>query len=280
MLFLKFLFSGPPRTGKTTAFRRLIGLILDLISAGEADTIHPSTGAEESGSNMVVKNITSSTAVVTKAEWYKANSHTDEARLLLQQLLQIMKTEDDEPTATTTSTPASNKVDTRTTGEVTAATPTTTHQEGRSEPYLPLPIIDLIEKVSEEPEFLEVMQHQFRAFLRIVDTGGQRELMDMLPALTIGPGLYLVFLNLELNLKKEFEVFYQHESGKTSTPEKSKITLEEMLLSILSSISCSSASANLLQDEEIDNSDDMPEILKSSKSVVYLVGTHKDIVSE
>ena len=283
MLFLKTLFSGPPRIGKTTACRRLKKQIADLISAGEADKIHRSTGAVESGSNMIVKKISSSTTLVTKAEWYEANSHTDEARLLLQQLLQIMKTENDESTATTTSTstPAANKVDTRTKGEATAATPTTIPQVGRSEPVDGIqPIIDLLKKASEQPEFLEEMQHHFRAFLRMEDTGGQPELMDMLPALTTGPGLYLVFFNLEWNLKKEFEVFYQHESGKTSTPEKSKITLEEMLLSILSSISCSSTSANLLKDEEINNSDDMRKIFKSSKSVAYLVGTHKDKVSD
>ena len=52
-----------------------------------------------------------------------------------------------------------------------------------------------------------------------------------------------------------------------------------MLLSTLSSISCSSASADLLKDEEA-NSSDMCEILESSKSVAFLVGTHKDKVTE
>ena len=74
-------------------------------------------------------------------------------------------------------------------------------------------------------------------------------------------------------------MFYQHPSGKTTTPEESKITLEEMLLSTLSSISCSSSSANCLGSEEA-NSSDMREILESSKSVAYIVGTHKDKVSE
>ena len=111
------------------------------------------------------------------------------------------------------------------------------------------------------------------------DTGGQPELMDMLPALTLGPALCLLFFNLEWNLKKEFPVFYQHSSGKTTAIEKSKITLEEMLLSMLSSISCSSASADSLRGDET-NSSDMREILESSKSVAYFVGTHKDKVTE
>ena len=311
MLFLKFLFSGPPRLGKTTACRRLMGEIVDLMSAGEADRVHASTGAVESGSDMIVKSVSSSTAVVTKAEWCAAKSLTDEAHMLFLQLEQNMETEDNLPTTTittTTSTPAIDKMATRTTGEATAATPTTTsHLRPKSgflmkvrkkfmsikrrNPAQSSPdtaaaqianipaMTELFQKVSEQPEFLEEVQHHFRAFLRIEDTGGQPELMDMLPALTIGPGLYLIFFNLQWNLNKEFKVFYQHPSGETTTPEESKITLEEMLLSTLSSISCSSASANLLKDEEV-NSSDMHEIFKSSKSVAYLVGTHKDKVSE
>ena len=312
MLFLKFLFSGPPRLGKTTALRRLVGEIADLMSAGEADRIHASTGAVESGSNMIVKSVSSSTAVVTKAEWCAAKSCTDEARMLFLQLKQIMKTEDDPPT---TRTPAADKVATRTMGESTAATPATsphlrpwsgfltklynnfmsTMRRNMAQsppdtaaspspnpppPTADIPLIaELFKKASEQPEFLEEMQHHFRAFVRMEDTGGQPELMDMLPALAIGPGLYLIFFNLQWNLKKKFKVFYQHQSGKTTSPEESKITLEEMLLSTLSSISCSSASVNLLKDEEA-NSSDMREILESSKSVAYLVGTHKDKVTE
>ena len=152
--------------------------------------------------------------------------------------------------------------------------------DSATSPTADIPLVtELFKKASEQPEFFEEMQHHFRAFLGMEDTGGQPELMDMLPALTIRPGLYLIFFNLQWNLKKEFKVFYQHPSGKTTTPEESKITLEEMLLYTLSSISCSSVSANHLQDKEANGSD-MREILESSKFVAYLVGTHKDKVTE
>ena len=284
-----------------------MGEIADLMSAGEADRIHASTGAVESGSDMIVKSVSSSTAVVTKAEWCAAKSRTDEACMLFLQLERIMETEHAPPTATSITLPAIDKVATRTKGAATAATPTNPHPrpepgfitklrkkfmstmrkikaqsppDSAAAPTADIPLIaELFKKASEQPEFLEEMQHHFRAFLRMEDTGGQPELMDMLPALAIGPGLYLIFFNLQWNLKKEFKVFYQHPSGKTTTPEESKITLEEILLSTLSSISCSSASANILKDQEAKCSD-MHEILESSKSVAYLVGTHKDKVTE
>ncbi len=50
-------------------------------------------------------------------------------------------------------------------------------------------IAAIFQKVSKQPKFAEDVKHSFRAFLRMEDTGGQPELMDMLPVLTIGPGL-------------------------------------------------------------------------------------------
>ena len=306
MLFLKILFSGPPRLGKSTSLRRLMGKIIDLLSAGEADRVHPSTGAVEVKPDMIVKTVSSSTALVTEAEWFAVESHTDEACMLLYNFVDSLG-EGNNPT----STPA-RATEVRTVGEATTATPIISSSRTlgssrplkkqssggfakfrstikermrripsyfRSTPTSVPEVEQLFHEAIKQPEFWEDAKKSFRAYLRIEDTGGQPELMDMLPALTIGPGLFLVFFNLQWNLKKEFKVFYQHSSGKTTTPEESKITLEEMLLSTLSSISCSSASANLLGGKKLKSSD-MREILESSRSVAYLVGTHKDKVSE
>ena len=300
MLFLKILFSGPPRLGKSTSLRRLMGEIIDLLSAGEAHRVHPSTGAVEVKPDMIVKTVSSSTAVVTEAEWCAVKSHADEARMLLHNFADSLG-----ETSDPTSTPA-RAAEVRTIGEATAATPITSSsrpsekQESGAFAKFGFKVKNLIAKIpnhftytpksipeveqlfkeaTKQPEFWEEAKKSFRAYLRIEDTGGQPELMDMLPALTIGPGLFLVFFNLEWNLKKEFKVFYQHSSGKTTTPEESKITLEEMLLSTLSSISCSSASANTLGGKKVKNID-MHEILESSRSIAHLVGTHKDKVSE
>ena len=260
---------------------------------------------------MIVQSVFSSTAVVTEAEWHAVKSLEEEDGMLLHNLAGEMATKN-----ALTTTPA-RAMDVRPVGvqagagEATAVTPTTTSSNASgiqesgffsklfskfkrkvsrrvtsstlSTPQAKLidipEVVHLLKQVMKEPNFLKVVKHSFRAYIRMEDTGGQPELMDMLPALTLGPALCLVFFNLEWNLKKEFPVFYQHPSGKTTVPEKSKITLEEMLLSTLSSISCSSASADSLRGEET-NSSDMREILESSKSVAYFVGTHKDKVTE
>ena len=338
MRFLKMLFSGPPRLGKTTALRRLIGEIIDLLSAGEAQLVHSSTGAVESKRHMIVRTLSTTTAFVADAEWCAVNNHIDEAVMLFQMLQQSLETKHVPSTSTpgmdkmdiqsmetkhvpststpttdkmdtqnldtkhipSTSTPAIDKMDARITETATTTTLTTAQQQQQqqqpiqrpktTEPTLPKPslstppndipvVVELFKKASAQPKFTENMQHFFKAYLRIEDTGGQPELMDMLPALTISPGLYLLFFNLEWNLKKEFKIYYQHSPGKATAPEESKITLEEMILSTLSSISCSCAPANSLKSEEV-NISEMYDILESSKSVAYLVGTHKDKVTE
>ena len=248
----------------------------------------------ESKLDMVVKTLSISTALVANAEWFAVKSHADEACMLFQMLLQGLETKH----VPSTRTPATDKKDTRIMEKATTTTLTTAtaqqqpinRDSGKPKPSLPkldlstqhndIPVVvELFKKASAQPKFVENIHHFFKAYLRIEDTGGQPELMDMLPALAIGPGLYLLFFNLEWNLKKEFKVFYQHSPGKATTPEESKITLEEMLLSTLSSISCSCTPANSLKGEEASNSE-MHDILESSKSVAYFVGTHKDKVSE
>ena len=298
MHFLKFLFSGPPRVGKTTALRRLIGEIIDLLSAGEAKVVHSSTGAVESNGDIVVRNLSTTTALVADAEWCAVSNHADEACMLFQMLKKIFETMHVPSTSTSVidSTPATDKTDTRVTERATTTTltPETAQQQpikkdgDKPKPSLPKlnlstspndisAVLELFKKASAQPKFAESMQHFFKAYLRIEDTGGQPELMDMLPAFTISPGLYFLFFNLEWDLKKEFKVYYQYGSGKASTPEDSKITLEEMLLSTLSSIYCSCAPANSLRGEEANNSE-LHDILESSNSVAYFVGTHEDKV--
>ena len=266
--FLKLVFAGTPRVGKTTVLRRIMGKIKNLIDAGEADVAQPSTGAVESKSSVFIRKLSSCTTLVTKVNWSIVESDADEASMLLQKLLQNVRSASTAPSAATAPTQSKTSL-----GQSSESSTTSTS----SSP--PASISDMFKEASALPKFSEEVNKLFGAYLRIEDTGGQPELMDMLPALTIGPGLYLLFFNLEWSLNKEFSVFYQHPSGKATTPEKSKITLEEMLLSTLSSIFCSQKLGENIKGDN-PNSSDIPEILKSSKSVAYLVGTHKDKVSE
>ena len=302
LLFLKILFSGPPRQGKTSACRRLEGEIVDLKSAGEADLVQPSTGAVESGPGMVIQSVSCCTAVVCESEWHAVKSFEEEADMLSHNLADNLETRnanttklaramdvipvgvagEEEPIAIPPpiATPAvQNSMSGRVWKMFSKLKSLTIGKLGKSRSSDIPEVVHLCQEAFKQHEFWKEVKHSFRAYILMEDTRGQPELMDMLPALTLGPALCLVFFNYEWNLKKEFPVFYQHPTGKTTAPEEYKITLEEMLLSTLSSISCSSDSADTLRGEE-SNSSDVREILESSKSVVYFFGTHKDKVME
>ncbi len=319
------MFLGPPRQGKSTTRRRLMKEIIDLLSAKEEKKIHGSTGTVECCSNMLVQSTSDPTTSERKENWTIVQDLIEEASILFHSLKDSLETESiSEATADSlegiaTTAEVSQVSSTEQSRPVEKPPQPTLLQKmvarlkssanGRkstqmeSSPVLPTQvsvadevvtsrdyseIAAILEKVSKQPQFAEKVEHSFKAFLRMEDTGGQPELMDILPALTTGPGLYLLLFSYKFKLNEEYQVYYQRATGETTAPEKSEFTLQEMLLRTLASISCFSSSTHLQPLLETDNSPiigEIPrtdesaigEIQESSKSVVYLVGTHKDM---
>ncbi len=302
LLSLKLMFLGPPRQGKTTTRRRVTKEIIDLMSAKEEEQIHGSTGTVEC-SNMLVQGMSDATTADKGTNWTIVQNLTEEASLLLHSLRKGLETK------FTSETAARPREYIATMAEVIQASsteqshlvekpPQPTLKQSRQKKSSPLSpthvqlaveviasqdyseIAAIYERVSRQPLFAEIMRHSFKAFLRMEDTGGQPELMDMLPALTTGPGICLLFFSYKFKLDEEYRVFYQRASGETTAPENSEFTLQEMLLRSLASVSCFSSSDHLQPLPGADNSPIIGEILESSKSVVHIMGTHKDQISE
>ncbi len=315
LLSIKFMFLGPPRQGKSTTRRRLMKEIIDLLSAMEEKHVHCSTGTVECCSNMLVQSTSDPTTAERKANWTIVQDLIEEASILFHSLKNSLETK------STSEATAESLGGSATTAEVSQSSSTEqcrpvenpaqptllqkmvarlkSFTKGRKSRHIPVAdevvtshdyseIAAILEKVSKQPQFAEKVEHSFKAFLRMEDTGGQPELMDILPALTIGPGLYLLLFSYKFKLNEEYQVYYQRATGETTAPEKSEFTLQEMLLRTLASISCFSSSTHLQPLPESDNppiigeiprTDDsaIGEIVESSKSVVYIVGTHKDM---
>ena len=136
------------------------------------------------------------------------------------------------------------------------------------------------------PKHWKDIKHLFKdtTFIKMEDTGGQPEFMDMLPALTIGPALYLLFCKLIDDLKSRYTVSYLSPSGESTTPVESTYTVEEVLLTALASISCFKSYSSMLLKSAVRRpplSSNIEELLTSCKeSLAYIIGTHKDKVSE
>ena len=113
------------------------------------------------------------------------------------------------------------------------------------------------------------------------DTGGQPELMDMLPAITIGPALYLLFCRLNEKLNDTFEVRYRDPSV-ADKGSKSELCLRDYILTIFSSIFCVHQAE---QNRELDHKRDdsitkKKELSKSTTTVAYIIGTYRDKVDK
>ena len=297
-------FVGGPRLGKTTTRRRLTGEITDIASAGEAE--QPSTGVVESG-RMIIRNLSCTTAMVTQTDWLAAKDLTDEAHMFLQLFYQQIfqqKTSNINSNEESVSDGSSIHDETPSTQEVYRTKLSNTHFSGMESdgpPPMKRPLLEpqsspTMEKGSNVD--VEEMADLFRnamsaknwshmkqlfkdaALLNMEDTGGHPELMDMLPALTIGPALYLLFCKLIDDLQKSYTISFLSPSGESTLPVESTYTVEEVLLSALASIACFKSYSSQESNEGASDSKLDELLASSSKSVAYIIGTHKDKVFE
>ena len=335
MWFIKVVLLGAPGLGKSTVRRRLGGEIDDISSCGET-TAYPSTGTVESG--VVIRNLSSTTALVTPSEWRFTKDLAEEASLMFHlffsyisgrkvgAVAEMSSGPESELTEGITSTPkpepaiASKSSDhsskklgilrrlqrrirgkvrkssTRSTDAVEPSIePSARSIEGTKPSARPIQsnssqykamVLEVAKLFGSaaSPKYWKDIKHLFKdtAYIKMEDTGGQPEFMDMLAALTIGPALYLLFCKLIDDLRSLYTVSYRSPSGEPSTPVQSTYTVEEVLLSALASVSCfKSYSTTSSDDSEETTSTGEGELLASrNTSLAYILGTHKDQVSE
>ena len=104
--------------------------------------------------------------------------------------------------------------------------------------------------------------------MNMVDTGGQPAFLEMLPALTMGPALYLIFFGLNQELKEMYKIHYFSKDNEEVPLGDSLYTVEEVIFQALSSIACFSC-----------GSPNKPNMSIPSHAAV-LMGTHKDLLSD
>ena len=337
MWFIKVILLGAPRLGKTTMRRRLAGEIKDISSSGEGE--QPSTGTVESGPSVIIRNLSSTTALVTPSKWLVTDDLTEEVRVFLQYFHNSISgarstrigLRDSESSAkgvvhrnekgkvvsetvvkrtgkktvsikssagisargspnhsstsvafaSSASAPTSPKSSTSMPSSSTITAPK--HASSNRQGQLKIRIPDMVLNAVSSKHWKEISKvYKGTAIIKMGDTGGQPEFMDMLPVLTIGPALYLLFCKLTDELLSLYNVSYLSTSGESTLPIQSTYTMEEVIFATLASIACLRSSSNIaLPSSEETTSSTVNQLMAScNKSVAYIVGTHKDLVSE
>ena len=293
MKYLKVLFFGPPRTGKTSMRRRLVGEIQNLAK----EPVQPSTGTAETY-DVIVKPVedrtTTSTAVITKSKWSTVKSllgkekgtHETDLDEELQILYQIIN---GVVLTTEKRSNVSGPVDEKETHSKATKVKTDTIPSHN----LKMPILQQASSVIEHQgnalstKEMEDIEKAFVAFekvlhtpgqeelkvlldgtmlINMVDTGGQPAFLEMLPALTMGPALYLIFFRLNQKLKQRYQIQYVSEHNEDVQLDDSVYTIEEVIFQALSSIACFSCTAS--KKASIPN----------PSYAAMLIGTHKDLL--
>ena len=251
---LKCLFTGPPRTGKTTLKNRLLKTIKNLISLGVAS---PSGGFENPISVVIGETKERNTALLE--DWQTQTDLLDEARTVLGFIHQ-------QPTsqqlASPTFTPDQYTLDPPTSDLPTPGPNSPTQDslhpplEANSFDY----VKQLMQEVLEKRRLRTIKDIEKTTTLYLMDTGGQPEFHEIMPLILNGPALHLVFFNLAIDLDEPvFIQFCQQDGTNATTTYESSCTGKQMIYQLLSSLYCLSIG-----------------ISPHSKPTAVLIGTHLD----
>ena len=129
--------------------------------------------------------------------------------------------------------------------------------------------------VNERGEYEQKIKQVSRdnhAMLHIIDTGGQPEFHEILPALITGPAINLLVFKLTEDLTSRYPVVYQSSTGE-SQPYETSLTHEEVIFRSLASIAC-------LRQNTIGWSFKESPIDDDSEPAAFLIATHRDLVSD
>ena len=260
---LKCLFTGPPRTGKTTLKKRLLKTIKNLISLGVAS---PSGGFENPVSVVIGETKERVTVVMeSDVEWQTQHDLLDEAQTVLGFIHQN-STASLVPTDHYPSLPTSNP-DPVTRDSPMLDPPTSyspaldppTPDPPSSGPDSPRPdpphfnqpplmgteadmdTLDdakqLMQEVLTKRGLRTIEDIEKTTTLYLMDTGGQPEFHEIMPLLLNGPALHLVFFNLAFDLDDYvFIQFCQQDGTNATITYKSSYTGKQMIYQLLSSL--------------------------------------------
>ena len=292
---MQCVFVGPPRSGKSTLMKRMVG---------ERPThSSPSTGVVDKVVQVEIVRSSTSAASVSGSTWVKL-SHDDEAVTVVMDTAQshsgevadsethsqasvaVAAVHQTEPNSTTSGGRVSEQPDSLSehkSRQQPHQSPTST--TASTQPHLPSqsssassntadlkPSVDMCKSaLRRNPQYtLRALQKQQQGWMvYLTDTGGQIEFQELLPLLVSGPSVFFLVFRLDHDLNKRFTVVYVRPNGTMSEPYQSNFTVKEALLQTLASIASMGTYVYMGRGKE-----QVP-----LRPQVFFVGTHMDKVS-
>ena len=256
LTYLKMLFFGPPRSGKSSTRQRLNREIINLSSIGG---VSRSTGVAETN-DVIIKKLTCVPAAIRKSEWSSLKKSdgdnrvepqgyiTDLAQIFYQliSMTRFVATADSEPI------PHERKMkETNSTVSVqfpSEPIPTVTedffdiNSLNSSETLQKSEMVDIEDALQKLASILltgtleEVLTELI--MINMVDVGGQPAFLEMLPTLTIGPALYFLFFRLDQDLETFYQVRFLAANQQSETLLDTSYCIEDVLNQALSTVAC------------------------------------------
>ena len=290
---LKVFLVGPPGVGKTTTLNRLLRAITNILISGDKNQ-----------STLLVNCIQALVCIADNtSEWLHSKDISDETKLLLRYFcgrkieastgeVAVTKTSsthlssvdvDEKPASPLRPIESEDRLKTLniTTSEVDKemSQHISSQMEQQETAYRQnrfLHIRTQLRQLVTSDDYFKITNHSGSTLLNINDVGGQPCFLEMLPALSTGPALYLVFLDLSKELDKPYKIPFSRDDT-IITPYSAMHTVEATIWQILSAIvsvhSVSHEAAAFAHSATV--SEKFKHFLKVSP-VAALIGTHKD----
>ena len=295
--YLKFLFFGPPCSGKSSTRKRLLHEIVNLHSVGGLSV---STGVAEANEVIIKKLVSEPAAISSGSKWWlprkltniSSNNPCNEEELSIDHLTKlfyhlISKTEKVPGSGSESVT----QMPTETLHDSIPSTDSEVHVsalkvEEESEIEIAFGKLTGVLQSDSPEDLLQLLEDL--TMINMVDIGGQPTFLELFPALTIGHALYFIFFRLDQELEAHYDIMFRAADGTNLNIHQESYCTEIVLYQSLSTIACfgshslpeNTKSDSSLKKKEPDSSpvhgeyEDHPSI--SSRALLF--GTYKDKV--
>ena len=284
--YLKTFLVGPPGVGKTTTLNRLLKVITNIISAGDGAKI-PST---------LLANCIQVFAFVSGdgAEWIPCSDHNQETKFLfrylcgckLEDVVQQQSRKIPSQTISHTRAQQIDKPEFRRSEKHQIASPSICKEDTKKDVANDSEIqhsrihnfVVRLQKLVISEDYSTLLHLLGSTLLNINDIGGQPGFLEMLPALSTGPAMYLVFLDLSKELDKPYKIPFNREDT-VITPYDAVHTVEatmSQILAAITSVHCISREASHLNIANAGDFSEKFDCFQQVKPIAAIIGTHKD----